>query len=241
MAPSLPSRPFKLSADAVVVGLGQQAFADLKGKIPRLADARTEAHVGCVMRFLAGDTTDAWEVALFEEPGASLFALPGSKVGIYRGIFAEAQNQHQLAAAIAHVMTHVSLQHLHERVSQQPPMAEGVATGHVSTDPDTRERRMSFGALGITGQGGVVMPFSRLQESEADFVALDRMAIGGFDPRQAVEFWNNMNRFGGGPGTNFLATHPLSASRLEDMQSHMPIAMELRQRAIAAGKKPTCD
>ena len=95
-------------------------------------------------------------------------------------------------------------------------------------------------ALGVGAQYGVLMPFSRTQESEADVVGLDYMARAGFDPRAAVELWKNMEAAGGGSRPEFLSTHPSHESRIHDLEKHLPEAMQTYENARASGQTPRC-
>src|SRR5690606_25676219 len=95
-------------------------------------------------------------------------------------------------------------------------------------------------ALGVGAQVGVLLPFSRSQESEADLVGLDLMASAGFDPRQSVAFWENMEKAGGGRSPEFLSTHPSGATRMRDLNERIPHAMKLYEQAVAAGRRPKC-
>jgi predicted Zn-dependent protease len=97
-----------------------------------------------------------------------------------------------------------------------------------------------MGLLGVGAQYGILMPYSRIQESEADIMGLDLMAKAGFDPRQSTDLWVNMSRAGGGQPPEFLSTHPSHGSRISGLTGHMPVALQLQSRARQQGKHPAC-
>ncbi|MEZ5541614.1 MAG: M48 family metallopeptidase [Pseudomonadota bacterium] len=97
-----------------------------------------------------------------------------------------------------------------------------------------------MGLLGVGAQYGVLLPYSRLQESEADMLGLDLMAKAGFDPRESTQLWSNMNRTSDGQPPEFLSTHPSHSSRIDDLTRRIPAAMQLQQRALQLGRKPNC-
>ena len=97
-----------------------------------------------------------------------------------------------------------------------------------------------FGLLGLGAQVGILLPFSRAQESEADLVGLDLMARAGFDPRESVALWNNMAKAGRSQPPEFLSTHPSGARRIQDLQARMPLALGIAQTAQAQRRRPNC-
>jgi predicted Zn-dependent protease len=97
-----------------------------------------------------------------------------------------------------------------------------------------------MGVLGLGAEYGVLMPYSRLQESEADLLGLDLMARAGFNPQQSVDLWMNMEQAGGGQPIEFLSTHPSHATRMQDLKQNMPKAMEIYRSAQTMGKAPRC-
>jgi len=98
---------------------------------------------------------------------------------------------------------------------------------------------MMMSALGVGAQVGVLLPYSRAQENEADLIGLTLMSEAGFDPRASIQLWKNMAQAGQEPPA-FLSDHPSGTTRISDLQSHLPQALESYQKARAAGKKPDC-
>ena len=99
-----------------------------------------------------------------------------------------------------------------------------------------------MGALGLGAQYGILLPYSRVQESEADLMGVDLMAKAGFNPTESVNLWVNMEKAGGGKqSAEFMSTHPSHDTRIQDLQNRMPQALALSQKAHAAGKNPQCE
>jgi len=183
-----------------------------------------------------------WETAVFVKDEANAFALPGGKVGVYTGIFGVAKNQDQLAAVIGHEIGHVISHHHDERITRQL-MAQGAlgAAGQLIGS------RYGEGAANTTSQiGGAatqtffLLPNSRAQESEADIVGQELMAKAGFDPRAAVNLWQNMMAAGGSRPPQWLSTHPDPQARIGELQARANGLVPVYDQARAAGRRPRC-
>ena len=225
--------------------MGAQSFAQLKTQQPIESNPAMNQYVKCIVDPLTqaaqGQTSITnWDVVVFKDPGANAFALPGGKIGVNTGIVPVAKTDAQLAAVIGHEIGHVIARHGAERVSQQTTTQLGLsAIGAISSN--STQGQMLMGLLGIGTQVGILLPFSRTQESEADQIGLKLMAQAGFDPQQSVELWKNMiSESGGKGGPQFLSTHPASESRIQALQQNMPGALGLYQQAQAGGHKPHC-
>ncbi|MGH6900279.1 MAG: M48 family metallopeptidase [Geminicoccaceae bacterium] len=164
-----------------------------------------------------------WEFTLFENPEPNAFALPGGKVGVNTGLFKVAENDDQLAAVVGHEVAHAIARHGSERMSQGLLTQIGVAALGVTTNTTYAQLAAQAATLGI------ILPYSRTQEAEADHIGLLYMAEAGYDPREAIELWQNFNAFGGARPPEFLSTHPAPGSRIERLQELMPEAMEVYQ------------
>ena len=149
---------------------------------------------------------------------------------------AVAENQHQLATVLGHEVAHVIARHSNERVSNQ----YAAQTGLQLAGAITRGSPELMGLLGVGAQVGVLLPFSRTQESEADKLGLDLMARAGFDPRQSVPLWQNMARSGGAGQPEFLSTHPSHGTRIQELSARIPQVMPTYESARAAGWRPAC-
>jgi predicted Zn-dependent protease len=130
--------------------------------------------------------------------------------------------------------------HSNERVSQKFAVEQGLSLVNAIASPQSATGQTLMGLLGVGAQYGVLMPYSRVQESEADIMGLDLMAKAGFDPRQSTKLWVNMSRAGGGQPPEFLSTHPSHSNRISDLDRHMQVALQLQSRAQQQGKRPAC-
>lgn len=223
--------------------MGEKAFVDVKTKSPASTEPTTNAYVQCVVRAVlqgVGGKASDWEVVVFEDDSANAFALPGGKVGVYTGLLKVAKDQHQLAAVIGHEVAHVTQQHGNERVSQAFVAEGGLAVASAAIGTQGTKHDLAMAALGLGAQYGVLLPFGRTQESEADVIGLDYMARAGFDPQGAVTLWQNMQATEKGSPPEFLSTHPAHDTRIRNLEKRMPSALALYQEARAKGGTPHC-
>jgi len=166
--------------------------------------------------------------------------LPGGKIGVHTGILKVAVNQNQLATVLGHEVAHVLAKHGAERVSQSTLTQTGLDAVRVLSGEPTPVKNGIMAALGLGAQYGVLLPFGRTQESEADILGLDLMAKAGFDPRESVNLWVNMGKAGGQQPPEWMSTHPSHDTRIADLEKRIPSAMALYQQAQAKGRKPQC-
>jgi predicted Zn-dependent protease len=221
--------------------MGLQAFTNIKKETPVDRNATTNAYVQCVGQAITREVgKGSWEIVVFEDKDANAFALPGNKIGVNTGLLKVAENQDQLATVLGHEVAHVLSHHANERVSQQFAVEQGVALAGALASPHSATGQSLMGLLGVGAQYGILMPYSRIQESEADQLGLDLMARAGFNPRESINLWKNMTRAGGSKPPEFLSTHPSDSSRITNLNAHMPVALRLQQRAIQLGKRPSC-
>jgi predicted Zn-dependent protease len=220
--------------------MGLQAFTAIKKETPVEHSTTTNSYVQCVARAITREVGGSWEIVVFRDEDANAFALPGRKIGVNTGLLKVAENQHQLATVIGHEVMHVLSNHSNERVSQKFAVEQGLSLISAAASPQTGTGKTLMGLLGVGAQFGVLLPYNRIQESEADLLGLDLMAKAGFDPRQSTKLWINMGRSGGGQPPQFLSTHPSHASRISDLQKHMPVALRLQDKAHRLGKRPAC-
>lgn len=241
----LGRRQVKLHSGHEMARMGIQSFETIKHDSPRRADRATIAYVECVAHAIIGamdaERIDSWEVVVFEDETANAFALPGRKIGVHTGLLEVATNQHQLAAVLGHEVGHVIAGHSNERVSQAQLAQAGMVLASVVAQSSgmTPEKQQLFGLLGLGIQVGVLLPFSRIHESEADLIGLDLMARAGFEPAESVSLWQNMARTGGSP-PELLSTHPSHRTRIRDLRRRTPDAERLRDEARLRGARPRC-
>ncbi|MFW6093001.1 MAG: M48 family metallopeptidase [Pseudomonadota bacterium] len=224
--------------------MGAAAFQDLQGELRVSDDAATNAYVRCVadavLRTVPGERPEDWEVKVFEDSSANAFALPGRKIGVHTGLLEVAEDQSQLATVIGHEIAHVMAKHSNERVSTNYVTQSGLQLASIVAGNDTPMKRQLFGLLGLGAQVGVLLPFSRAQEAEADLMGLELLAEAGFDPRASVRLWQNMQAQGGDRPPEFLSTHPSSERRISELNARMREAMQTSSQARLAGRVPDC-
>ncbi len=222
-------------------------FAQMKASMPLITDRETIDYIACVanavVSVLEPPYSDyEWEMAIFEVDAVNAFAMPGGKIGVMDGILKAAQNQHQLAAVIGHEIAHVTAEHSNERASRGKISSVGIQVAAVLLGAG--HQGATYTAYEALNQGaalGIMLPFSRNQESEADVIGLEYMARAGFDPRQAVPLWQNMEEASGGKApAEFMSTHPSSKKRIEDLISEWSSALPLYNEALEQGRQPDC-
>jgi predicted Zn-dependent protease len=152
-----------------------------------------------------------------------------------------AENQHQLATVLGHEVAHVLSNHSNERVSQKFAVDQGLGLITAIASPQSATGQTLMGLLGVGAEYGILLPYSRIHESEADILGLDLIAKAGFDPRESVNLWVNMGRAGRGQPPEFLSTHPSHSTRISELKAHMPVALNLQKRAVQQGRRPECD
>ena len=168
-----------------------------------------------------------WQVLLIRSSQINAFCLPGGKVVVYTGILPITQNEPALATVLGHEMAHATSRHGSQRVLEQN-LAQTALTGVAMSlsDMDYDKQRAVMGALGAGTQFGVLMPFSRKHESEADAIGLLYMARAGYDPRESIRFWQRMENAGGAQPPEFLSSHPSHGTRIQQLEAEMPKALE---------------
>lgn len=212
------------------------AWSDLKRKERISTDPRYTSRLNTVAPRLiraAGGNPAEWEYLVFENNSLNAFALPGGKIGIYTGIMNIMENDAQLAAVVGHEVAHVKFQHGAERYSQGL-LAQGALVGasviglsQCSNAQDQRQCQTNaqrwVQVLGLGAVYGVILPYSRSHELEADSGGVRYMAQAGYDPRQAIRFWQNMARASSGSARppEFLSTHPANQTRIDNLQNEV--------------------
>lgn len=184
-----------------------------------------------------------WEFVLIDEPVANAWALPGGKSAIYTGLLSvtggpnDPGGEERLAAVMGHEVSHVLLRHGAARIINNVAVQAGLVAGDLALgDLGDEDRQLVLGALGTGGSVGILLPFSREHESEADERGIKLAADAGYDPRYAVELWERMAAMGGEKPPEILSTHPSEQTRIEDLESDMPKALKIWERAKAAGR-----
>jgi predicted Zn-dependent protease len=169
-----------------------------------------------------------WEFTLFKEDQVNAWCMPGGKVGIYTGILDVTQNESGLAVVMSHEIAHAVAAHGNERMSQRMLVQfGGVALSVALAEKPAETQNLFMAVYGLGATVGFVLPYSRLHESEADRLGLIFMAVAGYNPHEAVDFWERMEQMGKSADVPvFLRTHPTHEERIENIKDHMPDAME---------------
>ncbi len=208
--------------------LGVEAYHQVLRKEPVTHDPGYAEPVERVARRLeaAANRPDLrWEVNVIkDDKTVNAFALPGGKIGVYTGIFPVAQTEAGLAIIMGHELGHVIARHGGERISQQMG-AQLLGTALAVGFQASPYANTIMAAYGLTAQVGVLLPYSRLQESEADRIGLVLAAKAGYEPQTAVGVWQRMAKLSGRRSPAFLSTHPTPQSRIEDIKKFLPQAM----------------
>jgi predicted Zn-dependent protease len=168
-----------------------------------------------------------WEFNLIADDSANAWAMPGGKVAVYTGILPITRDDNGLATVMGHEVAHAVARHGNERMSQGLLTQLGGAALSVALSQNPSQTNNLFmAAYGLGAQVGVLLPFSRLQESEADRLGLIFMAMAGYDPRGALDFWQRMAAESeGGRPPEFLSTHPAHETRIQRIREYLPEAM----------------
>lgn len=225
--------------------LGAQAYSQVKND-PKVKQSQDPREVEPVKRVAARIIEAAkrskyaemaqsfqWEVTVIKDDKTlNAFALPGGKIAVYTGIFAVAKNEAGLAAVMGHEVVHALARHGAERMSQgqltnAALQVAGAAVGSSGGNPLLGQATMA--ALGAGAQVGVLLPFSRSHESEADYIGILLAADAGYDPRESVRLWERMAQASGGGPAEFLSTHPGHDTRIQQLKQWMPEALAIYQ------------
>jgi predicted Zn-dependent protease len=169
-----------------------------------------------------------WEFSLIEDDKVvNAWCMPGGKVAVYTGILPITQTDTGLAVVMGHEIAHAIAKHGNERMSQGMLAQLGAVglSAALSTNPGATSE-IFMAAYGLGANVGILLPYGRLQESEADQIGLIIMAKAGYDPREAVPFWKRMNEKGGSRPPEFLSTHPTPETRIKDIEAEIPEAMK---------------
>lgn len=235
---------FMLITENQEVQMGQQAYAEVLND-PKVIISKNPAEVEPVKRVAKRIIAAAkeskyaeraksfqWEVTVIkDDKNQNAWALPGGKIAVYTGIFPAAQNENGLAAIMGHEVVHALARHGGERASQHTAANFGVQLASIAApNMGGLGRTLATQVLGI----GILLPFSRSHESEADYIGLLLAAEAGYDPREAVNLWKRMAQSSKGGSPEFLSTHPSHDTRIEDLQKWMPEAMALYKRSTKA-------
>ncbi len=227
-APYTGRSQLMLVSEGDEIGAGEQAYRHiLRDSV--LSDnseaLRLVRKVGERIARAANKAEYKWDFRVINDPeNVNAFCAPGGKVAVYTGIFPIAQDEAGLAVILGHEVAHALLRHSGERMSQSEILGAGLGiAGATGLNPQLLQ------ALGLGASVGLVLPFSRSQESEADHVGLILMAKAGYDPRASLGVWERMERKEKGAPPEFLSTHPGSETRIQQLRAWIPEALQYYQ------------
>ncbi len=218
------------------IAMGSQAFSDAAKEQAGPSNPRYEELVRRVGMRIASvsDRTDyQWETRVVASEEQNAYCLPGGKIVVYDGILPVCENEAGLAVVMSHEVAHVLARHGGERMSQTSAI-NGVQTamGYVMRNKEQVSRDIYMKAYGMATTYGVILPYSRKHESEADHIGLMLMARAGYDPAEAPRFWTRFSAANTGTKpAEFLSTHPADARRASDLEKLLPEALDVYRTA----------
>lgn len=218
--------------------MGLQAYQEVLGTEKIISNgAQAEMVRRVASRIAAAADRDAkergeplgfeWQVVLIDSPQVNAWCMPGGKMGVYTGILPITKTEAGLAVVMGHEVSHALARHGGERVTQQVGaqiILQSVDIGLSQSDPATHDAIMA--GLGAGAQVGVLLPFSRSHESEADHIGIILMAKAGYDPHEAPKLWERMAALGGEKPPEFLSTHPSDQTRIQQLNAWLPEAQK---------------
>jgi len=236
---------FLMTSVSEEIKMGAQAYDQVKSD-PKMKPSQDPREIEPVKRVAARIVEAAkrskyaemaqqfqWEVTVIkDDQTANAFALPGGKMAVYTGIFPIAKTEAGLAAVMGHEVVHALARHGAERMSQGQATSIGVQVLGTAAGVGTGSAALgqaTMAALGVGAQVGMLLPFSRKHESEADYIGILLAADAGYDPRESVALWERMGQMSGGGPAEFMSTHPSHETRIDQLKKWMPEAMAIYQ------------
>ncbi|MCC5807953.1 MAG: M48 family metallopeptidase [Opitutales bacterium] len=230
----------QLLPESFLENMAVSQFAQMKQEMPV---SQNPVHVEQVERIgarlaaaVAEEMPDMeWEFVVFDDPSINAFAMPGGKVGVFSGLIELSESDDELAVVIGHEIAHVQQRHANQRLSAELiRMGLGVAVAYGATRQDQVDPNLVMAAYGLGTQVGVMLPFGRHHEYEADYKGLLIMARAGYDPYAAVTFWEKMEAASDrGSVPEYLSTHPAPGNRIARLKAAIPEALREQEHAEA--------
>jgi predicted Zn-dependent protease len=219
---------FFAPSDADLVPLAAQAWAETKAQTPISQDARANARlqsVGSKIASVAQVPGAQWEFVVFDSPEKNAFVLPGGKVGFYKGLMDFTENDDQVGAVLGHEVGHVVARHAALRVGQETATSLLLNTGGAllgsTVKMSSESLNMVMAAAGAGATVGVMLPFSRQNETDADKLGVDYMNAAGYDVRQAIRLWEKMGAAATNRPQEWMSTHPSPDTRIQELRSYI--------------------
>lgn len=243
---SLPILGLLVSGCVSQVQLEAQAdteFEKMRSQMPVSTSLAEKAYVRCVAQAIIKQLEEPyasydWDIEVFDDPMINAFAMPGGNIGVFTGLFKVATTQDELAAVIGHEVAHVTRDHTRDRANREALTRGATIFGSEVLDASTGLETTDVMLMGA--DLGLLLPFGRGQEAEADLVGLDYMAAAGFDPRASISLWTNMEKANPQGPPQWLSTHPSGDARIGDLAGKLTKALPAYNAAREAGRKPNC-
>lgn len=225
-----------LFGEQQIASMAISAWSDMKKQTPQTSDSRLRSRVLNIWERIENGATQAsasgrkwnqeqWEVAVFDTDDVNAFVMPGNKVGVFRGITELTENDDQISSVLGHELGHVAGRHAQERMSLQVASQVALVAGSIAiAQTETGEKYgQQIAALGGAAlQFGVILPYSRRHELEADKLGVDYMHAGGYDVKQAPRLWELMDaKSRGQRPPEFMSTHPDPARRAQELKNYI--------------------
>jgi len=207
--------------------LGRDGYKEVLSESKLNKDSRLNSILKRVGSRIARQTRGSgfrWEYKLIESEEMNAWCMPGGKIAVYTGILPIMLNEAGMATVIAHEVAHATLRHAGQRISQGLIVQLGMSVAEVSLR-NKKHKNTILGMLGVGAAVGVILPYSRSHETEADLVGLKYMAKAGYDPREAVKFWKRFSKMSRGAPPEFLSTHPGGSTRIGNLNKNLPEAI----------------
>ncbi len=220
-----------LVPESQVLAMSLATWQQVRATTPASKDERRQGIVRDIATRLLranGHDPSRWQVELFASPQVNAFALPGGRIGVFEGMFRVAENRDQLAAVIGHEVGHVVARHGQSRMNAEAMRQLGLRVINIALGiSNVRYANEIAAVLGAGTEFGLLLPYSRNQELQADQFGLFAMARAGFAPDQAPALWRRMDAMVPQRGPTFLATHPAPATRIQELEAMVPKARAL--------------
>jgi predicted Zn-dependent protease len=234
-------RQLNLVSDAEILSLSSDQYSDFIKTAKKSTDRAAVAQVETVGSRIAAAVAAyykangqekllegyQWEFTLVDDAQVNAFCMPGGKIVVYSGILPYTKDETGLAVVVGHEVGHAIAKHANERMSQQVALSYGgAAVGAALGKSSALIQTIGSQVFGLGAQVGVMLPFNRKQELEADRLGMILMAMAGYDPSATLPFWERMSQQGGSKPIEFLSTHPSDATRIASIQKEIPEAMK---------------
>ena len=228
---------FNLVPDSIMRGIGKSSYqATLsEERVDRQGpDAEMLQKVGRRISKAANEPDYDWSYTMVEKDEMNAWCMPGGYIAFYTGILPVLKHEAGMAFVMGHEVGHATAHHGAERMSQQLALIGGLAGLEIymanATDVKPKDRAIILGALGVGGELGILLPFSRTHESEADVIGMMYMAKAGYPPGESPELWDRMERASPAGIPAFLSTHPSNENRKQNLREWMPRARKKFER-----------